>query len=1144
MAPIAKDSILEGPYWPEPVRVLTAQVRNERIEIDAVGVQTERYFSRLLGLAEFEANVQVTAREAAPTFAANPHHFRLALEAQRIRLAYEYDSHFAISVSQIEPLPHQLAAVYDYILPRPRIRFMLADDPGAGKTIMAGLALKELKYRGVVDRTLVVVPANLIPQWQRELEEKFDEVFVKVDRGLLRAFPGRNGWELHSQCITSVDFAKQDDVMDTLRDVPWDLVIVDEAHKMAAYRYGKKLDKTVRYRLGELLSAETDGLLFLTATPHKGDPDNFLLLLQLLDPDLYADTDILQQAVRRDENPIFLRRMKEQMQGFDGKPLFPPRHPQTVSYRLSKPERRLYDAVTGYVEGGFQRAFREENRHVQLALLVLQRRVASSLRAIRRSLEKRKNRLEEIHARGLEALEVDEAGKLDWDELEDMPEVERWKVEDEAVARHTMARDLPELEKEIADLEHLIRLAQIAEQSGTERKLEELRGVMEAEGLFHSDEKLLIFTEARDTLDYLVENLESWGFRVTQIHGQMHLGDRDRPAPGTRLYAEQEFRDPQGAQIMVATEAAGEGINLQFCHLMINYDIPWNPNRLAQRMGRIHRYGQEKEVYIFNLVASDTREGDVVITLLEKLDVMRGELRSDAVFDVIDEIAAEQSLEQLFREALAKRRTFDEIKAAIDARFDPSNLDLVRKARLEGLASDRIDFSGVWAREQQAQEHRLMPGYVERFFVESFRALGEGEIEKRDDGTSTSDVPSALSTSLWCINWVRSALRDVPPWLSRRFGRPKKRYRRFTFHKDRARGDHPAEFVAPGHPLFEAVRHQVDERFASALREGAIFYDSSGNEGRLWFLHCSVQDGHSQTAGERVFAVFESLGGELEQWSLTSLLDLTEAGEHELDRLRSLQDLSDGRERVIDWGLTHCVDPYFEELVERRRREAEIKERYLKRSLNARISASMKKIGAYKKREQAGADMEIAIRQEEMRKEELLERRDRRLAAVELERHLSRQKPEVIGVAAVLPREPNGGMRSSEEIERIAMEVAMDYERRQGRQPEDVSEENLGFDVRSRGEEEIRRIEVKGRAGVGNVRLSANEWMQAKQLGESFWLYIVVNCAIDPQLYVLQNPAATLEPYEEVTVTSYLINRRSWQAVAERRDVEYRGKGG
>jgi hypothetical protein len=391
----------------------------------------------------------------------------------------------------------------------------------------------------------------------------------------------------------------------------------------------------------------------------------------------------------------------------------------------------------------------------------------------------------------------------------------------------------------------------------------------------------------------------------------------------------------------------------------------------------------------------------------------------------------------------------------------------------------------------------------------------------------------------------------VPRSLTRRFGEPKKRYRRFTFHKERAKGEHPPEFVAPGHPLFEAVRYQAEERFASALQGGAVFYDPEGREGRLWFLRGSVRDGHGDVVGERLFAVFEGAAGGLEQWPLTALLDLegapssTALEETRLDEGAADDTMPEARERVIDWSLDHCVDPYFEELSERRTREAEIKQRYLKKSFNARISASMKKIGQHKRREQAGADMEMAIRQEQMRKDELIEKRERRLAEVTSERYLSRRTPEVVGVAAVVPQprereEERGGMRSSEEIERIAMEVAMAHERQRGWRPEDVSEENLGFDVRSHGPGgEVRRIEVKGRAGEGAVRLSPNEWLKAQQLGETFWLYIVVNCASEPRLWVMPDPASRLEPEEEIQVTSYRVEHGAWRAVAEQRDVGY-----
>lgn len=1119
---IPKGSILEGPYWPEPVRVLSAEVRKDRIEIHAVGIQKEKYFSNLLDIAEFEANVRVRPLRALPTFSANPKHFRLAVEAKRIRLAYEYDPHFAVSVSKIDPVPHQLEAVYHYMLNHPRIRFLLADDAGAGKTIMAGLLLKELKYRGLVERTLVVAPANLTDQWQREMREKFGEDFTVVNRAMLEAFYGESAWEARPQCITSMDFAKQDDVLNTLRTVRWDLIIVDEAHKMAAYQYGKKVKKTERYQLGELLSEHADHLVFLTATPHKGDPENFLLLLELLDPDLYASTEILRQAVQRQENPIFLRRMKEDMVDFEGKPLFPPRQAHTVGYRLSPSERELYEAVTRYVQNHFQRAFREDNRNVQLALIVLQRRLASSLRAIRKSLENRRNKLRELQRLGRLLLEKPKELRLE--DLEDLPEVERWRIEDEAVARFTMARDLRELAREIEELDRLLVLARRAEAAGTERKLEELRRVMQEENLFHTDEKLLIFTEAKDTLDYLVEKLQSWGFRVTQIHGGMRQGDRS--TPGTRLYAEQEFRDPQGAQVMVATEAAGEGINLQHrCHLMVNYDIPWNPTRLEQRMGRIHRYGQTREVFIYNLVASDTREGSVLEAILNKLEDMRRDLGSDRVYDVLGELVEGIRLEQLFREALAGQRSFEEIRHEATARLDEASQRRIAEAALEGLATRHIDLSRLRQEEGLAREHRLVPEYIERFFVEAFQELG-GRIERRADG-------------LWRIEWVPARIRSLPPEVERRFGKVKPTYRQFTFYKEELQ-DHPdAEFVAPGHPLFEAVVHHILMEFGPALREGAVYLDPEGRTaGLLWFLEGEVRDGRGETVGKRLFAALEPVNGELTGKSPAILLDLKDAGASPLVP-EEVTTLYEGADEVVDWSLDHVLEPYLDELRHRRLRELKIKERYLKHSLNTLISRSNRKLGEYHRRLAAGEDMARAISEEQKRKEALIRRRDKRLAEIRQAQYLTRRPPEVIGVAAILPMpvaadaEVAGAMARDEEVEQVAMQVAMAYERAQGRTPEDVSAEDLGFDIRSRGPDGVRYIEVKGRAAVGSVALTRNEWIKAQRFGADYWLYIVVNCKTEPQLYVLQDPAAVLQPEEELEVVRYIVRAEAWQLYAK-----------
>ncbi|MFN3384896.1 MAG: DEAD/DEAH box helicase, partial [Archaeoglobaceae archaeon] len=569
MMQIQRGSILKGPFWPEKVRVISVKkIGNDKIGIEAVGLERNQFYNPILSEEDLK-KIEILEEERF-SFSADGESLFLYLEACRIRNAHQFDPIYAVNVSQIEPLPHQIDAVYHYLLPNPRIRFMLADDPGAGKTVMAGLLLKELKYRGLVERTIIVVPGHLRDQWIREMKEKFQENFSIVDRNVLKSEWGRNVFASRNQLIISMDFAKQEDVISALKESKWDLCIVDEAHKLSAYKYGEKIDKTQRYKLGEILSEISTHLLFLTATPHRGDPENFRLLLRLLEPDFFANTSMLRESIeKKDYNTLFLRRMKEHLKDFYGNPIFPPRKVETIRYRLSEDEIRLYNAVTEYVREHFNKALEKEKRNVAFALTILQRRLASSVRAIRKSLERRHKRLKELYEKGLVLKEEEE---IDENYLEDLEEKERWKKEEELMEKLTSAETLEELKEEIDKLSELVELAKNVEKKEVETKLNELKKVLDAEGLQQSETKLLIFTEFRDTLEYLVEKLRSWGFSVSYIHGGMDLDSRIR--------AEAEFREE--TQVMVSTEAGGEGINLQFCWLVVNYDIPWNPNRLEQ----------------------------------------------------------------------------------------------------------------------------------------------------------------------------------------------------------------------------------------------------------------------------------------------------------------------------------------------------------------------------------------------------------------------------------------------------------------------------------------------------------------------------------------------------------------------------------
>ncbi len=1098
--------VVEGDCFPEPVRLLQVQGLGDFFRLEAVGVRTREYYDRVLSVQDL-GSLQRFGPSGGRDFQGQAEAFFLALEGHRIRFAQQFDPLFAVNVSQIDPLPHQIEAVYFYILRNPRVRFLLADDPGAGKTIMAGLLLKELKYRGLVQRTLILVPGHIKDQWRREMKERFAETFLVVDRGMVEANWGRNVWREHPQVITSMDFAKRDEVLASLAEAHWDLVIVDEAHKMTAYRYGKKTHKTERYRLGELLSRTSQFLLFLTATPHRGDPENFRLFLDLLEPGFFASQELLLESIARKDNPLFLRRLKEDLKDFEGKRLFPPRKVFTVTYYLSEEEKLLYNAVTSYVEASYNKALDREKRNVAFALLILQRRLASSVRAVRRSLERRRDRLSQLLEVGRWLVE---RGEVDEEALEDLEELERLKQEEDLVEQLTAAETREELEREIAELGELIALARRAERLEIETKLRKLREVMEDERLQQTGEKLLIFTESRETLEYLVEKLRGWGYSVVSLHGGMDLN--------ARIRAEHEFRER--AQVMVSTEAGGEGINLQFCSLMVNYDIPWNPNRLEQRMGRVHRYGQTKEVHIYNLVAMDTREGKVLEALFRKLREIQETLGSDRVFDVVGEVLPGKSLKELIVEAIANRRTLDEIVREIEAVPDQEAVQRVREAALEALAVRHIDLTQVLGEERRARENRLVPEYIERFFERACQLLGV-PLERREDG-------------LWRIPRVPHELRDLPREFRDRYGEVFTEYRKLAFSKDLARR-HQAVLVAPGHPLLEAIIERLLARSEEELRRGALFADPDGRlEGFLWFLEVEVRDGQNQVAGKRLFAVYQSEAGELCLVHPSVLWDLKPLppGEASFDG-GALGALEEGR--VVGFAIQSALEPYRRELLAWRERDAEVKRRYGLRSLEQMLLDSEAKLVEYETRRAQGENIPEATLQNERRRKEELEARKKRLEdAIRRELSLTPAAPRILGVARVVPlAKGEEAMRSDPEVEAIGMEVALRYERERGWRPEDVSSENLGYDIRSTAPDgSVRYIEVKARASKGAVALTPNEWVMAQRFGEDYWLYIVEDAATRPVLYRVQNPAAKLAPKEVVDVVRYVIT--DWKRAAER----------
>ncbi|HOL40126.1 MAG TPA: helicase-related protein [Dictyoglomaceae bacterium] len=1090
---IEEGKIIKGPFWNESVKVDKVNELGDYIQIIG-STDSGKHIDQLIRKDDL-SKIEILKDEI--DFSASPENSFLVIEATRFKYASLFDPLLAMNVSKIDPLPFQIEAVYGYVLRQPRIRFLIADDPGAGKTIMAGLIIKELKLRRLARRILIVVPGHLKDQWRRELKEKFDEKFTVLDRNTFSATYGENPWNINDQVITSIDFSKQEEILPALHSVNWDLVVVDEAHKMAAYSYNNKVSKTQRYKLGEILSKTSNHLLFLTATPHKGDPENFRLFLDLLMPGFFASAEMVEESLKNKDNPLFIRRLKEDLRDFEGKPIFTRRFPKTVKFRLTDEEKSLYNDVSYYVREQYNRALADEKKkNVAFALMILQRRMASSTYALLKSLERRKEKLQKI----LNGEEKPENISIDLESLEDIEEEERWKKESEWESI-SLAKNSEELNQEIKKLDQLIEKVQEIIKNESEVKLKELRNAIE-EGFkkikeMNGNPKILIFTESKDTLDYLVKKIKSWGYKVNYIHGGMKIEER--------ISAEKIFRDE--TEIMVATEAAGEGINLQFCHIMINYDIPWNPNRLEQRMGRIHRYGQQKDVYIFNLVAEDTIEGEVLIKLFDKLEEIREKLGTDRVFDIIGDIFFGKDLYQLILEAVTNARSMDEILKDLDIQQDEEYISKIKELFGESLATHVIDYTRIQEMAEKAKEYKLVPEYVEEFFKRAFTKAG-GKFRELGKGFIAIDsIPYE----------IRKIAEDVN--FKNMYGVLMSRYPKATFDKEIAFKNSDAEFISFGHPLLEALIQWIIDEFSEEVKRGSVFEDPDGRlDGFIWFYIGEVKDGKGEVAGRKIVAIYDN-GRGYQEINPGILWNLSPSEVSDKIKVEVNQD-------VIPFVIS-AVENYKGEISKERERQAKVKERYGLKSLEYLINDLDAELSELYERQAMGERVDLPIRNKEEQKRGYEDAKIELEKEIKQEQSLSISMPKFLNVIRVIPKKSD--MVEDEEIERIGMEIAMEYERKEGRIPEDVSKENLGFDIRSKGKNEVRYIEVKARVGEGDVALTQNEWFIAKRFKEQYWLYIVANAKGSPTLYIRNNPTENFTAEEKVEIVRYIIPFEEWK---------------
>ncbi len=1114
-------------------------------------------------------------------FAGNPEAISAVAEAYRLMYGHQFNPAFASEISRIHALPHQRIAVYEHMLPQDPLRFLLADDAGAGKTIMTGLYVREMLLRGRIQRALIVSPAGLVGNWQRELRTLFRLDFRIVsgdDTCGANPFGNPHG----DFVIVSIDTLASDRTFAAMCDVstkPYNLIVFDEAHKLSARTQNFRTEKTNRYKLAEALLGcgtkqnrfsglrwEARHRLLLTATPHMGNDSAYFNLWRLLDPNLFSTGEACRRFPKEARRQHFIRRTKEEILDLEGNPLFRERTCDTFSYDLNPGEQALYDATTRYLLHSYGRALQNRGA-ARLALGVFQRRLASSTWALQRSFERRIAKLEEI-AHGLQS------GDLSWNELRSLQAKLNRRYKDDYFDSHNADDDsgeasehyetdilaafaaltAEELHEEIEILKGLLARAQAVLQTGHESKFEKLREVLEEPR--YVQEKWLVFTEHRDTMDYLVGRLEGLGHsgRVAQIHGGMAWGERE-----TQM---EHFRRTDGARYLVATDAAGEGINLQFCSLMVNYDVPWNPARLEQRMGRIHRYGQQRDVRIVNLVSGSTHEGRVLEVLLQKLETIRRELQSDKVFDVIGRLFENKSLREYMIDALT-----DEGEQRVRRHVG----DVVSRNRVDAMKSDEESIYGApgdvakqldGLRDDMNRERylQLLPGYVRRF-VEKSASLLQLDIQGNLDGffSLAPRRPGALDSLL-------SALETYPAESRQRLcvSRPSLTERGDGEGKNPENPVHAGHiWLHPGEPVFDALVHTVISRFSQDARRGGIFVDPKTDSPYAFHLALvSVE----QEAGELSAAAL--LPGDskphqpvtlerrlLALWQNEKALSDCPV-EHFL-LLHAAPEIPPGavalagrglamRAQAATYGKEHIAGRLSKEHRNALLAAAPEQARRLRVAFDLRAAELAKRRARLTERRAADVTLEEQLQATRQEQDELS--RNRGLALQEMEQAVSHIAPGdfrfIAHAIAVPASDPADAERFDERVEEMAVRLVSAWEKERDAHVQDVSKPHLarqaglpdwpGFDLLARKSSgETRCIEVKGRAGRTGIQMEANEWTQACHLGERYWLYAVFDCATpNPELVRVRDPFSKLLAHQRSTV-AYTISAKALAAAAE-----------
>ncbi len=1017
--------------------------------------------------------------QAAPerlwSFDADGYFFRLASEARRMKFAHLSDPYAAVDTSNIEPYPHQIDAVYNILIKLKPLRFVLADDPGAGKTIMTGLLVRELMLRGDVERCLIVAPGSLVEQWQDELWEKFSLSFDIMSRDAVERSRTGNPFIEKNLLIARLDqLSRGEDLQAKLQTTDWDIVIVDEAHKMSAHYYGSKLEKTGRFKLGEMLRNLARHFLLLTATPHNGKNEDFMAFMTLVDQDRFAgrprggknasrSADREPPAQLPDTSDVMRRIVKENLRTFEGKRLFPKRFAETLKFELSDPEAELYREVTDYVRTEMNRAqmMQDEGQRgrgiiVGFALAGLQRRLASSPAAIYHSLHRRRERLkkqaEELRKLALEGeqiplfdlpkgVRIQDLADFDYDDYEDEYLEE---LENVTIDSATASRTAEEIDREVVQLDRLVRLADRVRSNVTDKKWTELRGLLRSGYLRENGSggiggigagsggsaasavgsavgsaasggsaspaagsgKLIVFTEYKDTLDYVADRVAGELGRpeaVVRIHGGIKRE--------SRRDIQHRFRVDPVVRVLVATDAAGEGVNLQTANLMVNYDLPWNPNRIEQRFGRIHRIGQQHPCHLWNLVAEETREGQVFLRLFEKIEQQR-KVYGDQVYDVLGDSQINTSLRDLLMRAItedkdpAHREYMTEV---IDGDIGVQLAGVLEERALVSGLGDQVNTEKIREYMERSLARKLQPWFVEAFFSAALKHYG-GRITPRERGRyEITRVPALVR---------RGANQSLGP--------VQDRYSRVTFDKNFIDPPEPggqgwgqgerAELISPGTPLLTAVVDRVLADYGSALERGAFLRDPhnpSLTPRLLVYLEHTVTDGrlnggHPQVVSKRFEYVEIDEYGEISNPGPEPYIGYAPLTPEEQEAVEQGLDLtwvdSTAESKARDWAIENMAGKHFKEIETVTAARVDKVWAAVQERLRGEIQHWDLMAEEMKELELTGRKPQITPGRARARAEELQARLTQRRLELDIERNVHNNPPNIVGAALVIPQ--------------------------------------------------------------------------------------------------------------------------------------------